>query len=97
MALRDAIRALSETWADVQRRLCPEDGRLVIEVTRSLTEDPDDEDLMLELLAHLAQVLPPDHPILTAIAIEDTRSTTTPRVWAEVIEQLRRIVASPTW
>lgn len=97
MALRDAIRALPEHWPDVERRLCPEDGRLIIEAVRSIAEQPDDEDLMFDLVARLAEVLPRDHQILVAIAVEDSRSTTTPRVWAEVIDRLLDIVENAPW
>jgi hypothetical protein len=97
MALRDAIRALSEQWDDVEQQLGPEDGPPLLVAMRSLVLDPDDEDLMFEVVASLADVLPRDHAILAAIAIEDTRSTTTPLVWAQVIERLRDIVAKSSW
>lgn len=97
MALRDAIRVLSERWSDVELRLCPEDGRLVVEAVRSLTQHPDDEDLMFEVVARLADVLPRNHEILAAIAIEETRSTATPLVWAQVVDRLVHIVADSPW
>jgi len=92
MALRDAIRVLCDEWTDVERRLDPEDRRLLVNAVRSLTQDPDDEDLMLDVVAHLAGMLSRHHPILAAIAIEDVRSTTTPSVWADVVKRLRQLV-----
>jgi hypothetical protein len=98
MALRDAIRALSELWDDVEQQLCPEDRRPLFVAMRSLVQDPDDEDLMFEVVARLHDVLPRDHDILAAVAIEDTRSSTTTSVaWMEVIERIHDILveASP--
>jgi hypothetical protein len=96
MALRDMMNLLSEQWDDVQRRLNPEVGKPLIVAMRFFVMSPDDEGLMRGIAEQLDVVLPPDHPILAAIAIDDVRSYV-PRVWAQVVEKLRHIVASSPW
>ncbi|MEW2427770.1 hypothetical protein AB0877_07140 [Micromonospora sp. NPDC047644] len=97
MALRDAILTLTEHWPDVERRLSTEQGRALVRAMRSLAQEPDDEDLMFEVVTLLVPVLPRQHPVFEAILIEDVRSTATPRVWARTIERLREIAAESRW
>lgn len=58
MALRDAVLVLSERWPDVRRKLTTEHDRALIQAMSSLTQEPDDEALMLEILSLVASVLP---------------------------------------
>jgi hypothetical protein len=91
MALRDVFAELCAYWDDVVARL-GEDHQTFSVLMHGLVDNRDDTKIQMSITRLLFEVLPPDHPILRALSIEDDRSPDAALHWQRTIAELARLL-----
>jgi hypothetical protein len=91
MALRDSITALCESWEDVVVRV-GDDLHVLKVLLYDLLDRPDDTGTMRKIVRLLDEVLPPDHPVLLAVSLDDDRSPAAALRWTRTIAELARLL-----
>lgn len=91
MALRDVFAELCVSWDDVVARL-GEDFQTFSVLMHGLVDNGDDTNIKISIARLLFEVLPPDHPVLRALSIEDERSADAALNWQRTIAELARLL-----
>lgn len=91
MAIRDSINTLCEYWDDVIERL-GEDVHVFKGLVHNLVDQPNDTTTTRTFVLWMGEVLPPDHPVLLAVSLDDDRSPDAALRWTRTIAKLARLL-----